>query len=158
MDVCTHLQLARFYFVSSLAATIDFFEFIVRAFPFPVTELRADHSRLLTSENARQFEHRFTLAAHRIGIRHTVKDLQGDDVESRLQRYFFETGAGTRGTQEDDEALLADLGQFLYFHNNHRSLPTLGGKTPVDTLRSFHSHHDLKVFDPAQESRSDNLR
>jgi hypothetical protein len=73
-------------------------------------------------------------------------------MESGLQRYFFETGVRTRGTQEDDEALLVDLQQFLFFHNNHRSLPTLEGKTPVDKLRSFDIYRNLKTFDPGQES------
>lgn len=148
MDACTHLQLARFYFVSSLAATIDFLEFAVNTFPFPITELRTDHTRLFSSDTARQVEHRFTLAAHRIGIRHSIRDLQGDTVESNLRQYFFEA-ALNRGTQEDDEAILADVQKYLFFHNNHRSLPTLEGKTPVDKLRSFGTHRRMKTFDPA---------
>lgn len=148
MDACTHLQLARFYFVSSLAATMDFLEFAVKTFPFPITELRTDHTRLSSSDTARQVEHRFTLAAHRIGIRHSIRDLQGDTVESNLRQYFYEA-ALARGTQEDDEAILAGVQQYLSFHNNHRSLPTLDGKTPVDKLRSFEAHRRIENFNPA---------
>ncbi len=151
MDSCTHLQIARFYFASSLAATIDFLEFIVKMFPFPIAELRADHSQVFPSDTDREVEHRFMLAAQRVGMRHSIRDLQGDGVESNLQQYFFEIGVRPHGTQEDDEALLADLQQFLLFHNNHRALPTLEGKTPVGKLRSFEPYRDLKAFDVGQE-------
>jgi len=153
MDACTHLQLARFYFVSSLAATIDFLEFLVKTFPFPIAELRTDQSQLFSSNSARQTEHRFTLAAHRIGIRHSIRDLPGDDMESHLRRYFFESGIHTPGTQEDDEAFMAQLQRFLFFHNHHRSLLTLDGKTPIEMLRDFDAYRDVRIFDPMQDAR-----
>ncbi|MEX2117745.1 MAG: hypothetical protein WEB37_12745 [Bacteroidota bacterium] len=159
MDTCTHIQLARFYFVSSLAATIDFLDFIVKAFPFPIAELRTDHSPMSPSDSTRQIEHRFTLAANRIGIRHSIRDLPGKTLESILRQYFFD-GAVLKGaeTPQDDQALIAELQRFLFFHNNHRSMPTLDGKTPVEKLRTCEPHGQIGSFDPPLANQGKNGR
>lgn len=149
MDVNTHLQVGRMYFVSSLAATIDFLYFLKRVFPFPIEEIRTDHHHLFTSENTRQMEHRFALAAHRVGIKHSIRDIHDTSVESLLRWYFFQDGRlEIPETSIDEQALPGELNKFLSYHNHHRSLPTIGGKTPVEKLRTQKSYADFGTFEP----------
>lgn len=149
MDVNTHLQVGRMYFVSSLAATIDFLDFLSKAFPFPIREIRTDNHHLFTSESSRQMEHRFALAAHRVGIRHSIRDIHDTNVESLLRWYFFQDGRPEISeTSIDEQTLPGELNQFLIYHNHHRCLPTLDGKTPVERLRSQTAYEDFGAFEP----------
>lgn len=148
MDVCTHLQLSRLYFLSSQAAAIDFLEFIVQEFPFDVAEVRTGTHVLFTDESIRQAEHRFTNAATRLGIHHSLTANVADSgILAILRTYFY--ARCLSGMQAGvEQSVLADIRRFLYFHNNHRSLLTLGGKTPIQMLRSFPQFNDIRVFDP----------
>jgi hypothetical protein len=149
MDLHTHLQVGRMYFVSSLAATIDFLYFLEKAFPFPIEEIRTDDHYLFAPGGVSQQEHRFTLAAHQVGIRHSIRDIHDMSVESLLRWYFFRDGRHEISETSIDEAALPDeLDKFLYFHNNHRSLPTIGGKTPVERLRSHKAFREFETFNP----------
>ncbi|HEX9615446.1 MAG TPA: hypothetical protein VGA55_08055 [Bacteroidota bacterium] len=142
IDVATHLQLARIYFVSSLAATIDFFEYLGRAYPFAVKEIvtrinpESDTSRV-------EDEHRLALAAQRCGFRYRDIEMNDGDGLRDLEQYFF---PDTADHGEDQRP--AQLAQFLFFHNNDRPLPTLCGRTPIQSLRNFPAFRRLVVFDP----------
>ncbi|MEX1138532.1 MAG: hypothetical protein WEB33_10235 [Bacteroidota bacterium] len=152
MDVNTHLQLGRMYFVSSLAATIDFLHFLAKVFPFPIEEIRTDDHPLFASESNRQLEHRFTLAAHQVGIKHSIRDVHDTSVESLLRWYFFHDGRNElSGTSADEKTLPAELEKFLFFHNHHRSLPTIGGKTPIEELRRHKAYKDFGTFNPQND-------
>lgn len=147
MDVRTHLQTGRMYFVSSMAATIDFLDHVVRTFPFPIHEIRTDDHGLFSAED-RQMEHRFTLAAHKVGIRHSIGNALETGVESLLRWYFFRDGRHEFDNSDPDGGTLPDeLGEFLRFHNRLRRLPTLGGKTPLEALRSSRGANVARVFE-----------
>lgn len=149
MDLHTHLQVGRMYFVSSLAATIDFLYYLAKAFPFPIKEIRTDDHHLFATGSVRKQEHRFTLAAHQVGIRHSIRDIHDTSVESLLRWYFFRDGQyEIPETSINEESLPDELDTFLNFHNNHRSLPTIGGKTPVERLRSHKAFKEFETFNP----------
>jgi len=146
IDACTHLQLARIYFVSSLAATIDFVEFLVRAYPFHITEFRTYDNPLLAHERDDHEEHRFALAAHRCGIRHRAVIASEDDCLPTLERYLFPEIEPAPIDNNGSEEQSAKLERFLFFHNNDRSLPTLGGKTPLEAIRHFPEFRRVASF------------
>jgi hypothetical protein len=49
-------------------------------------------------------------------------------------------------SSKDD--LHAELARFLFFHNNYRSLPWLGGKTPLQKLNTYRRFAEVHSFDP----------
>lgn len=131
LDMRTGLLIGRCYFVSSLAAKMDFIEHMVRSFPFPVQEIRTDES----AEDWHHTEHRFSLLAQRLGLRHSVARFRNEGILAILDREFLDAGAGGKRWKILDEAT-AELRMFLFDHNNLRpSFPF--GKTPVDILRGF---------------------
>lgn len=148
IDVRTHLQAARLYFLSSNAAAADFLDFLVTMFPFRVQEVRTQPHPLFSGPTRSGAQHPFTpFAAHR-GIRHSVSASSSDDDARKVLRQYFSTQRMTFDETGPQDQMPEDLRRFLYFHNHHRSLPTLGGKTPLRTLQSFPGFDHVVSFDP----------
>lgn len=140
LDVRTRLLIGRCYFIASLAAKMDFIEYMVRSFPFPVQEIRTDGS----VEDRHHTEHRFSLLALRLGIRHSVASFRDDEILSLLDCEFLDPGETGQRWKTPDE-VTAELRLFLFEHNNLRpQQPTEA--PPVDILRGFFPVPE--AFDP----------
>ncbi len=149
IDVCTHLQIARPYFLSSKAAAFDFLEFLMHAFPFDIREIRTTGQPPFCGGESSQSQHPFTLHAERRAIRHSV--LRGEEEERALMflsGYFYPKRMLGVEDSPSGQKVVNDLRRFVYFHNNHRSLATLDGKTPIHVLQSFGEFGDISSFDP----------
>lgn len=148
IDARTHLQLGRLYYTLNAAATIDFVEFLVVAFPFRLTEIRTPFHPLFMDPSINQSDHRFTRALGIHGIRHTLSDSPDRSVIDYLSQYFFQGFLPDSLREHSVNHFLRELRNHLYFHNNHRSFPLLAGNTAVRTLAEIAGSSSLRVFDP----------
>ena len=83
------------------------------------------------------------------GLTHTVSDAPSHDtlfhLTSKLRYGGISEGSIASSTEGEVQRALA---HFLFFHNNYRSLPWLGGKTPVQKLGSYDGFTTMDAFDP----------
>ena len=149
IDICTHLQIGRMYLTPTQASTIDFLEFLTAQYPFSIHEIRTNADPLFISPVSLQTDHQFTIEAKKKGIFHSVVlDPADHPIVRVVSKYLF--GGAFEGNLDEasKESVMAGLVNFLFFHNNHRSLASLGGLTPLQKLNSFHGYEDIPWFDP----------
>lgn len=149
IDVSTHLQVARLYLTSTAGSSVDFLDFISRKFPFPILEIRTSGKSPFTTSTTLQANHLFTSTAAKGGIMHSVSpNPQDDELLSIFTKLTF--GGYFEGSIDysAEQRLVRELINFLFFHNNHRSLPSLGGISPIQKLKLFEGYGHLHVFDP----------
>ena len=149
LDVNTHLQVAQLYLTMTFASAVDFLEFTREKYPFPIAHVRtpAEEPFFNYRSNGRTLE--FGRIAEELGIRHTaIKDPSQEQLFTLLSRLTF--GGLLAGTVNfvSERALVRDLMNFLFFHNNHRSIPSLAGKTPLQKLKTNTKCRYLHAFDP----------
>jgi hypothetical protein len=153
IDICTHLQIARIYLTATYASAIDFLNFIWERFLFHITEVRTHADPIFLNAVAMQSEHRFTSEAKRLGIFHSIViDPMSQPVLSVVTKYFFGSTFEGNIKEPTEENVVAALVNYLYFHNNHRSLASLGGMTPLQKLKSFEGFDGILAFDPYQQT------
>jgi hypothetical protein len=149
IDVCTHLQIARMYLIPNSASAIDALDFIAERYPFPIREVRTTADPLFTHPASIQSEHQFTNKAKQLGMFHSiVLDPSNHPILRIISKYQF--GGTFEGSIEKptEENVMAALVNYLFFHNNHRSLASLGGLTPLQKLKSFDGFEKIELFDP----------
>lgn len=152
-DICTHLQIARMYLTSTYASAIDFLNFIWERFPFRLKEVRTTADQIFINPVSLQSDHQFTGEAKRLGIFHSiVLDPANQPVLRVVSKYTF--GGTFEGSieQPTEENVMAALVNYLYFHNNHRSLASLGGMTPLQKLKTFEGFEGVLSFDPYRQA------
>lgn len=153
IDVCTHLQLARYYSMASVASAVDFLEFISVTFPFRTSEVRTTVDPSFTTSSMPQSFHRFTMVCVEKEILHSVSSAhRQDQVVQLLSGLTF--GGIFEGNVDvhSETAVINELENFLFFHNNYRSLSSLYGNTPVQKLKSFFEYAEVSVFSPLDSS------
>lgn len=151
-DICTHLQIARMYLTPTYASAIDFLNFIWEQFPFRIKEVRTSAEQIFINPISLQSEHQFTAEAKRLGIFHSiVLDPTNQPILRVVSKYLF--GGTFEGSIEEptEENVMAALVNYLYFHNNHRSLASLGGMTPLQKLKTFEGFSGVLSFDPYRQ-------
>jgi hypothetical protein len=149
IDANTHLQIARLYLTASFASAIDFVEFILSRFPFPVLQIRtADEAPFYAGSNLPTTQ-RFSsfLQAHM--VQHSVMSRPvNDELYPHLSKLTFaKMAAGSLNRISSDE-LMDGLSSYLLIHNNYRELPSLHGRTPLQKLHTFERFKQLYSFDP----------
>jgi hypothetical protein len=83
------------------------------------------------------------------GIQHTIVSNPSHEVlYAVLSKLTFAGNLANPSNLQSERQLVRDLVNFLFFHNNHRSLPSLSGRTPLQKLRTFRGHNHLYSFDP----------
>lgn len=151
-DICTHLQIARMYLTPTYASAIDFLNFIWERYPFRLKEVRTSADQIFINPVSLQSEHQFTSEAKRLGIFHSiVLDPTNQPILRVVSKYTF--GGTFEGNieQPTEENVMAALVNYLYFHNNHRSLASLGGMTPLQKLKTFEGFEGVLSFDPYRQ-------
>jgi hypothetical protein len=149
-DVCTHMQIARMYITPTLASAIEFLQFISGRYPFPMKEVRTSADSVFVNPGSLQSKHQFTTEAKRLGMFHSVVlDTAEDQTALRLisRHNYVESFEGSF-TESSKDKVLNGLVNFLFFHNNHRALASLGGLTPLQKLNSFAGYEHIPWFDP----------
>jgi hypothetical protein len=149
IDANTHLQIARLYLTASFASAIDFVEFALSRFPFPVLQIRTnDQAPFYVSSNL-PTNQRFSgfLQAHM--VHHSIMSRPlNDELYPNLSKFSFaRMAAGSLNKISSDE-LMDGLSSYLLIHNNYRELPSLQGRTPLEKLHTFGRFKQLYSFDP----------
>lgn len=155
VDVCTHLQIARMYLTPTHASAIDFLQFLLHHYPFQLKEIRTNGDPVFINPFSTQSEHQFTAEAKKFGIFHSIAlDPMNHHIMRAITRYVF--GGVFEGSVEEtsEEKVIVGLVNFLFFHNNHRSLASLGGLTPLQKLNSFPDFEAITCFDPYRSTET----
>lgn len=149
LDVNTHLQVAQLYLTSTFASAVDFLDFARENFPFRISHIRtlgeAPFFNLAVGEGHYEFTH---IAEARGALHTTITDPSREGVYSVLSKLTFAGIFTASANLQSERELVQDLVSFLFFHNNHRSLPSLAGRTPLQKLQTFLEYQHLRSFDP----------
>ena len=152
VDVSTHLQVAQAYHSPTIASAVSFVEFAASSFPFPLSQIRTCATRPFCNGNHEASHRDFSVLIGRMGYIHSpVADPERDALFSITSKVHFKhlTGGSALPTAPFD--LQREIGQYLFFHNNYRTIPWLGSKTPVQRLRSFERFSRIHSFSTLEE-------
>ena len=149
IDANTHLQIARLYLTASFASAIDFVEFILSRFPFPVLQIRTVDEAPFYAGSALPTNQRFSAFLQAHMVQHSVMSRPvNDELYPHLSKFTFaKMAAGSLNRISSDE-LMDGLSSYLLIHNNYRELPSLQGRTPLQKLHTFDRFKQLYSFDP----------
>jgi hypothetical protein len=149
IDANTHLQIARLYLTPSFASAIDFLEFVLSRFPFPVLQIRTSDEAPFYQSSSLPTRQRFSEFLQARMVHHSVMTHPlHDELYPHLSKFTFaRMAAGSLNKISSDE-LMEGLTSYLLIHNNYRELPSLQGRTPLQKLHSFDRFKHLYSFDP----------
>jgi len=149
IDASTHLQIARLYLTASFASAIDFLEFALSRFPFPILQIRTVDQAPFYVSSSLPTRQRFSEFLQARKVHHSVMSRpQQDELYPHLSKFTFaRMAAGSLNRISSDE-LMDGLSSYLLIHNNYRELPSLQGRTPLQKLHSFERFKQLYSFDP----------
>ena len=151
VDECTHLRVAKIYARHSTLSALDFVQFMLTSFPFPIHYIHTPLDEVFTSVAfSRSKTHAFTLNLRRLGIKQhipTRKQSQSKLQQERIRRFdspeVFLTFAFTQLT--DAERMVRN---YLHDYNNNQPRKEIGMQTPIAKLRSFEQFTAIPEFDP----------
>jgi hypothetical protein len=147
VDVTTHLQVAQAYHSLTTASAFSFVEFAAHCFPFPISHIRTLAERPFHNGSDHSSHRDFSVLVGRQGYIHfPIADASRDALFSITSRLLLGGLAGDCPAQSSSHDLQKEVGQFLFFHNNYRTIPWLGGKTPLQRLRSFEGYESIHTF------------
>lgn len=152
IDATTHLQVAQAYLSLTTAAAVSFLEFVAKSFPFPISQIRTPAQRPFDHSSGLLSSRDFSVLIGRQGYIHSlINDPSRDALFSITSRLQFGGIAEGSLVYISPRELQRELGQFLFFHNNYRSIPWLEGKTPVQKLKMFGGYSGVHTFSPHEE-------
>jgi hypothetical protein len=151
IDANTHLQIARLYLTPSFASAIDFVEFVLSRFPFPILQIRTSDETPFYVNSSLPTRQRFSEFLQARMVHHSVMSRPlNDELYPQLSKFTFaRMAAGSLNKISSDE-LMDGLTSYLLIHNNYRELSSLQGRTPLQKLHSFDRFKQLYSFDPFQ--------
>ncbi len=148
-DANTHLQIARIYLTNTLASALDFTEFILKRFPFPIAQIRTLAETPFYIRIKPPTQQRFSNHLAMRGVLHSLMtDRSWDQLFSMLSKFSFSSFSTGSPMSIPAEKLTSEFSNFLFYHNNRRMLSSLQGRTPLQKLRSFKGFDQLSSFDP----------
>jgi hypothetical protein len=149
IDACTCLQIARLYMTWTFASAVDILSFAVELYPFQIRRVRTLASGPFYRPSIPEGSHEFARIAEKHGINHSlITDPARDDLYQVVSKFAFHGVIEGRPDRESELRVVKSLADFLFFHNNQRSLPSLDGRTPLEKLHSFAGHDRMRYFDP----------
>jgi hypothetical protein len=155
VDACTFLQVAQIYLAPTTAAASAFFDYSQGKFPFVLSAVRTRNQRPFYHATGERSYHEFSEIIGEKGCSHSViTNLSQDPLYEIAGKLMF--GGITEGSfvGVTEAQLQRDLIHFLFYHNNFRSIPWLGGMTPLQKLASFEGFSSWRLFDPFTNARS----
>lgn len=154
IDECTHLRIARIYARHSTLSALDFVQFMLTSFPFPVHYIHTPLDNAFTSiAMSRSRTHAFTQNLRRLGIKQhipTRKQSQSKLYAERIRRFdspevFI---AFQFNSYVDAERM---VNNYLQDYNNNQPRKEIGMMTPLEKLRTFEQFQDIKEFHPKKD-------
>jgi len=155
IDECTHLRIAHLYARHSTLSALDFVQYLLTSFPFPVHYIHTPLDNAFTSiAHSRSRTHAFTLNLRRLGIKQhipTRKQSQSKLYNERIRRFDSPEVFITFpfNTITDAERM---VNNYLYDYNNNQPRKEIGMMTPLDKLKSFEQFADTPPFQPKKEN------
>jgi hypothetical protein len=149
IDACTHLQVARLYMTWTFASAVDFLLFARDLFPFQIRRVRTLASGPFYRPSIPEGNHEFARIARDHGVGYSlITDTSRDEPYQVVSKLVFHGILESPVDRQAELRMFKALADFLFFHNNRRSLPSLGGRTPLQKLNSFTGYDRLRYFDP----------
>jgi hypothetical protein len=150
IDANTHLQIARLYLTSSFASAIDFVEFILSRFPFPILQIRTAEQAPFYADSNLPTNQRFSSFLQAQMVHHSIMSRpSSDELYPHLSKLTFAKMASGALNRISSDELMEGLSSYLLIHNNYRELPSLQGRTPLQKLHTFDRFKQLYSFDPS---------
>ena len=158
IDANTHLQVAQLYHALTIGSAISFVEFAAESFPFPISQIRTTAERPFHNGGQQSTPRDFSVMIGRRGYIHSpAADCSRDALFSIASKLLYSVVSGECAMHASSNDLQRELAQFIFFHNNYRSLPWFKGKTPLQKLKAIEgfSHvHVFSVFDTLEGGES----
>jgi hypothetical protein len=152
IDASTQLQVAQVHLAMTTAAALSFVDFAVRSFPFPIQQMRTRREVPFHNSASSKSRHDFAaLMAQRDIIHSLTSDVPPDALASISSKLLFGGMAEGYTLRGSERELQHQLAQFLFFHNNHRSIPWLDGQSPLQKLKTFEGFPRIHSFNPHEE-------
>lgn len=154
IDECTHLRIARIYARHSTLSALDFVQFMLTSFPFPVHYIHTPLDNAFTSiAMSRSRTHAFTQNLRRLGIKQhipTRKQSQSKLYAERIKRFDSPEAFITFqfNAYVDAERM---VNNYLFDYNNNQPRKEIGMMTPLNKLRTFEQFNDVKEFHPKSD-------
>jgi transposase len=154
VDECTHLRVSHMYARHSTLSALDFVQFILTSFPFPIHYIHTPLDNAFTSiAMSRSRTHAFTQNLRRLGIKQhipTRKQSQSKLQIERIKRFDSpEVFLSFQfNTQTDAERMVRN---YLLDYNNKQPRKEIGMVTPLEKLRSFEQFTSVEEFDPKKD-------
>lgn len=155
IDATTQLQVAQVYLAITTAAAVSFIDFVAQTFPFGISQIRTRDEKPFHNSSDGQSHRDFTAIMGQRGYVHSViANPSQDALFSITSNSIF--GGLCEGSiaHASEQELQRNVAHFLFFHNNYRSIPWLGGKTPLQKLKTFEGFAGIHSFDPYGLPRS----
>jgi hypothetical protein len=156
VDLNTQLQVAQVYLAATSAAAVNFLDFVSQSFPFGISQIRSLAQAPFYISPGPDSGRDFTSIMRERGLFHSTFTRPSDEVLfSLVSQLTF--GGICEGSLvcASKEGMLWELARFLFFHNNYRPLPWLGGMTPLQKLKAFEGFAGIHSFDPCGLPRTD---
>jgi hypothetical protein len=147
-DASTHLQIARIYLTNTLASALDFAEFFLHKFPFPVKQIRTLTENPFYLAQHPATEQRFSNHLAVRGVLHSCCVSASRDPIFTLASTLVFSPLSTAPANASLEELSNEFSNFLFYHNNRRLLSSLQSRTPLQKLKTFAGFAHLDSFDP----------
>jgi hypothetical protein len=152
IDASTHLQVAQIHLAMTTAAAVSFVDFAVRSFPFRIQQMRTRHEMPFHNNASNKVRHDFAaLMAQRDIVHSFITDLSPDALSCISSKLLFGGMSESYMPRGSERELQWELAQFLFFHNNYRSVPWLDGQTPLQKLKTFDGFAWMHSFNPSAE-------
>jgi transposase len=151
VDECTHLRIGKLYYRHSTLSALDFVQFIIKAFPFPVRYIHTPLDNAFTSVAlSRSKTHAFTQNLRKLGIKHHVPTRRQSNSERYRQWQKAFDAKEPFLHQSFDSVAEAEQGlhEFLFEYNNNHPRAEKQHLTPLQKLQEFEQFKNLQTFDP----------
>lgn len=149
IDASTFLQVAQIYVTMTTAAAVAFVDFISSSVPFKIERIVTRGERPFKNGSSSQAQRQFSEIVKDKGFHHAPISTAAEEalfsLASKLMFGGISEGA-IIGASEGE--LQRELNHFLFFHNNYRSVPWIGGLTPLQKLGGFKEYEWMHSFDP----------
>lgn len=154
VDEYTHLRISRIYARHSTLSALDFVQYILTTFPFPIHYIHTPLDNVFTSiAKSRSRTHAFTLNLRRLGIKQHIPTRKQSLSKLYAERLkVFDSPelfiSFSFNSHADMERM---VNNYLHDYNNNQPRREIGMKTPLEKLQSLEQFSPIKEFNPTRE-------
>lgn len=157
VDECTHLRVGKIYNRHSTLSALDFVQFIITAFPFPLRYIHTPLDNAFTSvAHSRSKTHAFTQNLRKLGIKHHIPTRRQFNSQKyhEWQKTFDAKEAFLKQPFNSITEAEQAIHEFLRDYNNNHPRVEKQHTTPLQKLQEFEQFKNLQIFDPYHYTRN----